>query len=66
MTFLHAKNKIEPIISITEENGELKERIKSLLPLQIQINFVRDENSRLSWECQRYQGIIVKMSWECQ
>jgi hypothetical protein len=35
-------------------------------PLQIQINFVRDENSRLSWECQRYQGIIVKMSWECQ
>jgi hypothetical protein len=30
-----AKNKIEPIISITEENRELKERIKSLLPLQI-------------------------------
>ena len=61
-----AKNKIEPIISITEENRELKERIKSLLPLQIQINFVRDENLRLSWECQGYQGIIVKMSWECQ
>ena len=57
---------IEPVISITEENRELQERIKSCAPLQIQINFVRDENARLSWECQRYQGIIVKMSWECQ
>ena len=57
---------IEPIISITEENRELQERIKSLNPLQIQINFVRDENSRISWECQRYQGIIVMISWECQ
>jgi hypothetical protein len=44
----------------------IQERIKSLNPLQIQINFVRDEYSRISWECQRYQGIIVMISWECQ
>ncbi|XP_063431756.1 uncharacterized protein LOC134714444 [Mytilus trossulus] len=44
---------------LMDENAQLQERIRSFGPFESTLHYIREENSRLSWEVQRYQVITV-------
>ncbi|XP_052100921.1 uncharacterized protein LOC127734922 isoform X2 [Mytilus californianus] len=46
---------------LIEENAQLQERIRSFGPFERTLHYLREENSRLSWEGQRYQERISFM-----
>ncbi|CAC5374151.1 unnamed protein product [Mytilus coruscus] len=46
---------------LIEENAQLQERIRSFGPFESTLHYLREENSRLSWEGQRYQERISFM-----
>ncbi|CAC5401017.1 unnamed protein product [Mytilus coruscus] len=46
---------------LIDENAQLQERIRSFGPFESTLHYLREENSRLSWEGQRYQERISFM-----